>query len=82
MNDAVIVSVEMKGHRRGDAANIQLSNGRVIKTTLIRDFNPNIAKYTAPTSTMVAGVYTNYQQQCITQALGDLNPLEPFMLFF
>lgn len=61
MSNAVVVSVEMKGHRTGDDALIQLSNGQQIKTTLIRDFNPNIAKYMAPQPIQVAGTYTNYQ---------------------
>lgn len=61
MRNTVVVSVEMKGHRTGDDALIQLSNGQQIKTTLIRDFNPNIAKYVAPQPTQVAGTYTAYQ---------------------
>lgn len=62
MSDTNVVSVEIKGNRRGDEAVIQLSNGRQVKTTLTRDYNPNIASVIAPTPAQVAGAYLSYNQ--------------------
>lgn len=62
MSDTNVVSVEIKGNRRGDEAVIQLSNGRQVKTTLARDYNPNIASVIAPTPAQVVGAYLSYNQ--------------------
>lgn len=61
MSNISVVSVEIKGNRRGDEALIHLSNGRQVKTTLTRDYNQNIANVIAPTPAQVAGAYLSYR---------------------
>jgi len=61
MSNLNVVSVEIKGNRRGDDALIHLSNGRQVKSTLTRDYNPNVAKVIAPTPAQVAGAYLSYK---------------------